>query len=133
MLKAPSNGIKVEFWLDRLLAPEAIRRSLNSCSQEKVNEAEKEIKPLKQWIGNLKSVSPDSKKVPFNSREVGLDLQLLTSLKELGVIYEDTDQPNEERFYLPEIYRTGLQFSSAVGGRPRVQALLKRNLGGIPF
>ncbi|EBR2462948.1 ParA family protein [Salmonella enterica] len=133
MLKAPSNGIKVEFWLDRLLAPEAIRRSLNSCSQEKVDEAEKEIKPLEQWISNLKTVSPDLKKVPFNPQEVGLDLQLLTSLKELGVIYEDTDQPNEERFYLPEIYRTGLQFSSAVGGRPRVQALLKRNLGGIPF
>lgn len=133
MLKAPSNGIKVEFWLDRLLAPEAIRRSLNSCSQEKVDEAEKEIKPLEQWINNLKNVSPDLKKVPFNAQEVGLDLSLLTSLKELGVIYEDTDQPNEERFYLPEIYRTGLQFSSAVGGRPRVQALLKRNLGGIPF
>lgn len=133
MLKAPSNGIKVEFWLDRLLAPEAIRRSLNSCSQEKVDEAEKEIKPLEQWINNLKTVSPDLKKVPFNPQEVGLDLALLTSLKELGVIYEDTDQPNEERFYLPEIYRTGLQFSSAVGGRPRVQALLKRNLGGIPF
>ena len=133
MLKAPSNGIKVEFWLDRLLAPEAIRRSLNSCSQEKVDEAEKEIKPLEQWINNLKNVSPDLKKVPFNPQEVGLDLPLLTSLKELGVIYEDTDQPNEERFYLPEIYRTGLQFSSAVGGRPRVQALLKRNLGGIPF
>ncbi|EGO8893987.1 ParA family protein, partial [Escherichia coli] len=133
MLKAPSNGIKVEFWLDRLLAPEAIRRSLNSCSQEKVDEAEKEIKPLEQWISNLKTVSSDLKKVPFNPQEVGLDLQLLTSLKELGVIYEDTDQPNEERFYLPEIYRTGLQFSSAVGGRPRVQALLKRNLGGIPF
>ncbi|TPV25744.1 ParA family protein, partial [Pantoea anthophila] len=133
MLKAPSNGIKIEFWLDRLLAPEAIRRSLNSCSQEKVDEAEKEIKPLEQWINNLKNVSPDLKKVPFNPQEVGLDLPLLTSLKELGVIYEDTDQPNEERFYLPEIYRTGLQFSSAVGGRPRVQALLKRNLGGIPF
>ncbi|HED2941291.1 TPA: hypothetical protein R4Z82_001952, partial [Enterobacter hormaechei subsp. xiangfangensis] len=133
MLKAPSNGIKVEFWLDRLLAPEAIRRSLNSCSQEKVDEAEKEIKPLEQWISILKTVSPDLKKVPFNPQEVGLDLSLLTSLKELGVIYEDTDQPNEERFYLPEIYRTGLQFSSAVGGRPRVQALLKRNLGGIPF
>ncbi|PEI03859.1 ATPase [Pantoea agglomerans] len=133
MLKAPSNGIKVEFWLDRLLAPEAIRRSLNACSQEKVDEAEKEIKSLEQWIKNLKTVSPELKKVPFNPQEVGLDLPLLTSLKELGVIYEDTDQPNEERFYLPEIYRTGLQFSSSVGGRPRVQALLKRNLGGIPF
>ncbi|EQB9156992.1 ParA family protein [Morganella morganii] len=133
MLKAPSNGIKVEFWLDRVLAPEAIRRSLNSCSQEKVDEAEKEIKPLEQWINSLKTVSSDLKKVPFNPQEVGLDLPLLTSLKELGVIYEDTDQTNEERFYLPEIYRTGLQFSSAVGGRPRVQALLKRNLGGIPF
>jgi hypothetical protein len=26
-----------------------------------------------------------------------------------------------------------LHFEYAVGGRPRVQALLKRNLGGMPF
>ncbi|WP_199063638.1 hypothetical protein, partial [Serratia sp. ASV30] len=133
MLKAPSNGIKVEFWADRVLAPEAIRRSLQLCSQEKVDEAEKEIKPLKQWIDELKSIKPELKKVPFNPLEVGLDLSLLTSLKELGVIYEDTDQPIEDRFYLPEIYRSGLQFTSSASGRPRVQALLKRNLGGIPF
>lgn len=133
MLKTSGTVTRIDSWPDRLLAPEAVRRALDSCSEEKVNEAEKEIKPLQQWIQILKSVSQDLKRVPFNPLDVGLDLPLLTSLKELGVIYEDTDQSSDERYYLPEIYRSGLLFSSSVGGRPRVQALLKRNLGGIPF
>lgn len=133
MLKSSISGIKVASWMDRLLAPEAMRKSLLSCSEEKVNEAIKEIRPLEQWMQELKKVPQDSKKVPFNPLDVGLNLQLLTILKELGVIYEDTDQVGEERFYLPEIYRSGLKFTSAIGGRPRVQALLKRNLRGLPF
>ncbi len=133
MLKAQTNGIKPELWPDRVLAPESIRRSLPPCSEEKVTEAANEIKTLYDWRTSLESISPDVKKVPFNPLEVGLDLVLLNSLKELGIIYEDTDQISEDRYFLPEIYRWGLKFTSMGGGRPRVQALLKRNLGGLPF
>lgn len=133
MLKSSVSGIKVSAWTDRVLAPEAMRKSLLSCSEEKVDEAVKEIRPLEQWTQQLKTISSENKRVPFRPLEVGLDLQLLNVLKELGVIYEDTDQVGEERFYLPEIYRSGLKFTSSMGGRPRVQALLKRNLRGLPF
>ncbi|EOC0060676.1 ParA family protein [Cronobacter turicensis] len=133
MLKSSVSGIKVGAWTDRVLAPEAMRKSLLSCSEEKVDEAVKEIRPLEQWTLQLKSIPSENKRVPFSPLEVGLDLQLLNVLKELGVIYEDTDQVGEERFYLPEIYRSGLKFTSSMGGRPRVQALLKRNLRGLPF
>lgn len=133
MLKSSVSGIKVGAWTDRVLAPEAMRKSLLSCSEEKVDEAVKEIRPLEQWTQQLKSIPSENKRVPFRPLEVGLDLQLLNVLKELGVIYEDTDQVGEERFYLPEIYRSGLKFTSSMGGRPRVQALLKRNLRGLPF
>lgn len=133
MLKSSVSGIKVSAWTDRVIAPEAMRKSLISCSEEKVDEAVKEIRPLEQWTKELKVISAENKKVPFNPLDVGLNLQLLTNLKELGVIYEDTDQTGDERFYLPEIYRSGLKFTSSIGGRPRVQALLKRNLRGLPF
>lgn len=133
MLQTQSSTIKPEVWVDRILAPEAIRKSLPACSQEKVSETASEIKSLNDWLAILKTIPKEVKKVPFNPLEVGLSLELLNSLKELGIIYEDTDQNSEDRYFLPEIYRWGLNFTSSGGGRPRVQALLKRNLGGIPF
>lgn len=134
MSRASSINIKPELWTDRVLAPEAIRRSLEACSKEKVDEAIAEIRSLREWAEILNDVRPESKKVPFNPVDVGLTLTLISSLRELGIVYEDTDHNLvDERYYLPEIYRWGLNFSSAQGGRPRVQALLKRNLGGMPF
>jgi MinD-like ATPase involved in chromosome partitioning or flagellar assembly len=126
--------LRVESWPDRLLFPEAIRKSLPECSEEKINEAASEIKVLKQWQKLLQELKPEERRVPFNASAVGLTPEILTALKELGIIYEDIDRLDEaNRFYLPEIYRSGLGFQSASVGRPRVQALLKRNLGGIPF
>lgn len=125
---------RAEAWPDRLLYPEAIRQSLSECSREKVEEACTEILPLRDWQMKLQEIQEDSKRVPFNPTSVGLSEELIRSLKDIGVIYEDIDRlEDSDRFYLPEIYRTGLGFKSAVGGRPRVQALLKRNLGGMPF
>jgi cellulose biosynthesis protein BcsQ len=125
---------RVESWPDRLLFPEAIRKSLPECSSEKINEAASEIKMLKQWQDILRNINPDDLRVPFSASAVGLTSEMLTALKELGIVYEDIDRLSESnRFYLPEIYRSGLHFEYAVGGRPRVQALLKRNLGGMPF
>lgn len=125
---------RVEAWPDRLLYPEAIRQSLSECSREKVEEASTEILPLREWQLKLQDIPEDAKKVPFNPGNVGLSEELIRSLKDIGVIYEDIDRiEDSDRFYLPEIYRTGLGFKSAIGGRPRVQALLKRNLGGMPF
>ncbi len=128
------NSNTANLWSDRLLFPEAIRKSLPECSAEKVKEAVSEIKVLEQWQRSLEQVSSEDRKVPFSATAVGLNSEMLSALKELGIIYEDIDRLNEtNRFYLPEIYRWGLNFQSAVGGRPRVQALLKRNLGGMPF
>ncbi|MFA5979426.1 MAG: AAA family ATPase [Pseudomonas sp.] len=123
-----------EGWSDRLLFPEAIRQSLSECSREKVEEASAEILPLKAWRIKLEEIADEFKRVPFSPSNVGLTEELVRALKDIGVIYEDIDRLEDtDRFYLPEIYRTGLGFKSAVSGRPRVQALLKRNLGGMPF
>ncbi len=128
------KGVTSGAWRDRVLYPEMIRKSVADCSDEKVNEAISEVAALRRWKESLDKLDPDVKKTPFSAEALGLSTELLTSLRELGVVYEDIDQKEEpERFYLPEIYRTGLGFRSAVGGRPRVQALLKRNLGGMPF
>lgn len=73
-------------------------------------------------------------KVPFSASQAGLTPALLGSLQEIGVIYEDVDgNLGEERLFLPEIYRSGLGVETSAAGRPRMQALLKKNIGNIPL
>lgn len=121
-------------WGDRVLPPEPIRQTLNLCSSEKVDEAKQEIVPLRTWVTALERIPNDEKKSPFDPAKLSLESDTLASLKNLGIIFEDVDDmTKKERYYLPEIYRHGLGFSQLGAGRPRVQAFLKKNLGGIPF
>ncbi|MEY4980049.1 MAG: hypothetical protein RLZZ352_2319 [Pseudomonadota bacterium] len=122
-----------ETWPHRVLAPESMRKAIPMCSQEKVTEAAIEIAPLKSWMAQLAQIT-GRKQIPFDAQEMGLDIKALQALQELGVIFEDRKVPvGEPRLYLPEIYRTGLNFETSTAGRPRTQALLKSNLGVLPF
>ena len=121
-------------WPDRVLAPESMRRAIPRCSAEKVQEAKAEIAPLRKWIDIMADNHIHNVKVPFGTLDTKLDAALLNSLQEIGVIYEDTDGDlGEDRLFLPEIYRSGLGFETSAGGRPRMQALLKKNIGVIPL
>jgi len=123
-----------ETWTDRVLAPESMRRAIPKCSEEKVVEASAEIAPLRAWRQSLQDANVTERRVPFSASAMLLSNEQQTALQELGVIYEDTNASlGEARFYLPEIYRTGMGFETSVAGRPRTQALLKRNLGSFPF
>jgi hypothetical protein len=120
-------------WQDRVLAPESMRKAIAKCSEEKVEEAVKEIEPLRRWRENLKRWP--EREMPFAAKDVGLadDGLLLATLQELGVIYEDPQvPPGERRLYLPEIYRAGLGFKTSIAGRTRTLSLLKSN-AGLPF
>ncbi|MBF0273397.1 MAG: ParA family protein [Magnetococcales bacterium] len=120
---------------DRSLSPESMRRAIPKCSQEKVDEARKEIASLRTWAELMERNNVRGLKVPFKQAEAQLEPDILRALKEIGVVYEDLEniQLGEERLYLPEIYRHGLGFDLAAAGRPRIQALLKKNIGSIPL
>jgi cellulose biosynthesis protein BcsQ len=119
-------------WTDRLLAPESMRKAIPLCSKEKVTEAKAEIASLRKWIDKMGQHR--KLKVPFSATEAGLDVELLNALQEIGVVYEDSDgNLGEDRLFLPEIYRHGLGFETSAAGRPRMQALLKKNIGTIPL
>lgn len=121
-------------WPDRILSPESMRKAIPSCSQEKVSEAVAEIAPLKTWIRLMKEKNTPTLKVPFSQKQVHMTTDLSVTLQEIGVIYEDLDGDlGDERLFLPEIYRFGLGFETSAGGRPRMQALLKKNIGNIPL
>ena len=73
-------------------------------------------------------------KVPFSAAQSRLSSDLLAALQELGVIYEDLDGDlGDARLFVPEIYRSGLGIETSAAGRPRMQALLKKNIGTIPL
>ena len=121
-------------WSDRALAPESMRKAIPLCSVEKVNEAKAEIASLRKWVEVMTTQHIRNLKVPFSKAQSGLNSELLAALQELGVIYEDLDgNLGEDRLFLPEIYRSGLGIETSAAGRPRTQALLKKNIGTIPL
>lgn len=121
-------------WPDRLLAPESMRKAIPRCSAEKVTEAKAEIASLRKWSELMTQQHIRNLKVPFSAAQAGLVPALLSTLQEIGVIYEDLDgNLGEERLFLPEIYRSGLGVETSAAGRPRMQALLKKNIGSIPL
>jgi hypothetical protein len=89
--------------------------------------------PLKEWVDRLADIDSSKKKIPFVAEDLGLDGRLRQNLQEIGVIYEDIEKSAADRLYVPEIYRHGLSLGSGAGARPRVQALLQRALGSLPF
>lgn len=121
-------------WPDRLLGPESMRNAIPRCSKEKVDEAKAEITSLRKWSELMTQQNIHNLKVPFSAAQAGLVPALLSTLQEIGVIYEDLDgNLGEDRLFLPEIYRSGLGVETSAAGRPRMQALLKKNIGSIPL
>lgn len=121
-------------WSDRVLAPESMRAAIPLCSKDKVSETATEIAFFREWQNRLNERKITTRKVPFSAEAMALDTQQLIALRDLGVIYEDINPDlGDERLYLPEIYRAGLGFEISATGRPRTMALLKKNLGAIPF
>ncbi|MGI9277001.1 MAG: hypothetical protein ACR2PT_19425 [Endozoicomonas sp.] len=117
---------------DRVLLPQAMRNAMTACSEDKVDEAKKEFAVLGEWIKTLANVDPEHRQIPFSVSDVGLKSEQLERLVEYGIIYEDKRKNESKRYYLPEAYRKGLNFTMARGGRPRVQAMLKESLGKLP-
>lgn len=121
-------------WSDRVLAPESMRKAIPLCSMEKVAEAKAEITSLRSWVELMTQQHIHNLKVPFSAAQSGLKSDLLAALQELGVIYEDLDgNLGDDRLFVPEIYRSGLGIETSAAGRPRMQALLKKNIGTIPL
>ncbi|MEC4804873.1 MAG: ParA family protein [Jaaginema sp. PMC 1080.18] len=114
---------------DRLLPPQAIRRALEPCSSKKVSEAKEEYAEFSDWVDNL----PPSQhlRVPFTVEDfdtLNIDKRQLTILEDMGVLYEDKSV-DISRYYMPEIFRTGLNFTLDKGARPRVVVLKRKALG----
>lgn len=120
--RSKGNGL----WLDRVLAPQAIRDAVADCSEEKIGEIEEENPALREVFGKLRALPDDKKNVPFRLEDVGLtppDIQLLDLN---GIVLFD-----EGSYYMAEIFRRALGFRLPSGKRPKILALARKRRGGV--
>jgi cellulose biosynthesis protein BcsQ len=107
-------------WTGRLLAPTAMRRALPQCSIEKIDAITQENPPVGKLFTHLRQLPENVRKVPFSLEAAGLDLQQARLLVTNGVLFQENDQ-----YWMPEIYRFGLNFTPSGNGRPRVVSITK--------
>lgn len=107
-------------WIDRLLPPTAMRRALPACSKEKIRAISQENPPVGELFQRLRELPESVRKVPFTLESVGLSPGDARLLEANGVLFREEDQ-----YWIPEIYRHGLDFGATGTGRPRVLAIAK--------
>ncbi|MBF0550561.1 MAG: ParA family protein [Deltaproteobacteria bacterium] len=126
----PKNVMFEKWASSRLLPPQAVRGALVPCSQEKVKEAIEEYPEFRKWIDKITTTyEPSDRKIPFTLEQFDMDQATVRILEDMGVIYEDRGKDDASRFYMPEIFRTGLNFSLDKRARPRVLVLKRKALG----
>jgi hypothetical protein len=118
---AAATSVGATAWTDRLLVPQAIRDAVAECSTEKIREISEENVQLKRIFEQLRLVPDESRSIPFTSEQVGLDAQDLLLLETNGVLVS-----YEREYFMPEIFRRGLDFRLPQGARPRVLALARQ-------
>jgi cellulose biosynthesis protein BcsQ len=107
---------------DRILMPRAIRDAIQPCSEEKIKEIEQEIPPLKAIFSKLQTAT--ERKIPFDAAKSGLTISEIRFLEATGILIEDRGE-----YFMPEVFRLGLNFQLAKGARPRVLSLARRAVG----
>src|SRR5208283_2004713 len=117
------NSVEDPFWKDRILVPSAIRKALTKCSQKKITEIESENTLLQVVFSKLKNMDYDKRQIPFTRETIGLTVEDMSILESNGVVLRE-----KEEYYIPEIFREGLDFSLKTGARPRVLKLARRPL-----
>jgi len=122
--KAQSNK---PFYTDRLLSPPALRGALQQCGEQKIEEIKQEVTMLVADLNKLKERSPS---VPLTQQIIqSLKLENVAIFEEFGLLFQDGAD-----YYLPEIYRQGLNLPLEGRARPKVVLLMRKALAkaGIP-
>ncbi|MTV50956.1 ParA family protein [Heliobacillus mobilis] len=124
------NLVAFSVWnKERLLPPSAVRHALRPCSTDKVMEANTEYPEFKDWVEEINNLNKEKRVVPFSVDQLPIESRRLEFLKDIGVIYEDRDKDGVLKFYIPEIFRYGLNFELDSTIKPRVLALKRKSMG----
>jgi MinD-like ATPase involved in chromosome partitioning or flagellar assembly len=110
------------YWRHRILTPRSIRDAVDYCSVQKISEIELENIALGEILRKLKTdTDVEMRKIPFTREDVKLETEEISILEHNGVILKE-----KEVYYMPEIFRRGLDFKLKGGARPRVIYLQRR-------
>lgn len=123
---AADESIGDTYWNDRLLVPSAIKKAPVTCGTEKIAEIEQETPRLREVFQKLRSLAPEQRRIPLSPVESGLSFEEMQMLELNGIVLREPDG-----YYMPEMYRQGLNFALAKGARPRVLALARRVTNSI--
>lgn len=113
---AASRSIGDNHYPDRLLVPSAMRRALPECSRIKIEAIRAENEPVGKLLARLREAPESQRQVPFTLDSVGIDAREARLLETNGILFRENDQ-----YWIPEIFRHGLQFTAK--GRPRILAI----------
>lgn len=131
---AGPGNVQFERWsMNRVLPPQAIRDSLEPCSEGKVNETDQEYPEFKKWRENIRELPMTSRLIPFEVTDfakMGIDQTSIQMLEDIGAIHGDLSKEGTMKYYMPEIFRTGLGFKLQGGARPRVLVLQRKARSG---
>ncbi len=120
---ASEEALNMQEYPGRLLPPAAVKNALDPCSTQKIKEIEIEVPVLKNIFEKMKNASENLRQIPFDKETLGLNSYDIDVLTRLGII-----TLHEDRYYMPEIIRRGLDFKLAGRGRSKVLMLLKKSL-----
>lgn len=118
---AAEKSINERHWQDRLLVPQSIRGTLPECGRKKIEEIEQENPSLKEVFRKLQEVKVDDRKIPFIPNKIDLSSTEVKLLEANGIVIRERDE-----YYMPEIFRLGLDFSFKGRGRTKVISLARR-------
>lgn len=122
-IAAEKSNEQDSFSADRILTPRAVRDSIEPCSEYRVKETGEENPELNSIFKKISGMSHDMRELPWSSRDaaVRLDDVELKSIIDFGVFFRDNDE-----YFVPEIYRSGLRLLYPKGARRRVVTLMRR-------
>ncbi len=118
-----SKVVEFEKWAKtRLLPPKAVHQALEPCGKKKVMEAEEEYPKFKEWVKTISSgCTADQRQIPLTPENPGMDRSTVATLEEMGVIYEDRAKNGVTKYYMPDLYRVGLNFKLDRAARTHVE------------
>lgn len=114
--QSAATSISDDRWPDRVLTPPAMRTALLACSRQKIREIGEESPEMRSVLGVLSGLPDHDRQVPMTRETSSLTADQLNLLEANGVVFRE-----EDKYWIPEIFRHGLGFKAT--GRPRIVAV----------
>ena len=110
----------------RLLSPRAMREAIGPCSQERVSETGEENVDLQRIFRKIEGLGGSQRELPWSYERahelIGSDD--VRVLEDNGVLFR-----YEDEFFVPELYRSGLNLFYSGGARRKVVTIMRQAAG----